>query len=564
MTSFIHRLPISVRLWSIVGLTLIGFAASFVSEISALSSDTMAARQAKVRNVVESAHSLLAHYAKLAADGVLTETQARDAAKAAVAAIRYDGQEYVFINDYDGVMLMNPFSPQLVGKDLSASKDAGGKLFVRAMMDVVRDSGEGMVDYQWTKAGGTEAQPKLSYVKGFGPWRWMVGSGIYVDDVRQAIMHRAIERGAVTAAGILVLVALCWLIGRSLTGPLTRLTVAMNHLAQGQLDTEIPDRDKGAEIGAMVHAMQVFKDNAQAMKRMEAEQAQAQAAAAAERRTMMLRLADDFEASVKDVVAQVGHSASDLQGTAQDMNAAADAASQRSALVAAAAEQASANVQTVAVATEELSASIDEISIQVHRSSTIAEQAVEAAHHTDSIVRGLAAAASRIGQVVGLITDIASQTNLLALNATIEAARAGEAGKGFAVVAGEVKNLANQTAKATDEITSQINDVQLATGEAVKAIGGISKVIAEINEIAGSIAAAVEEQGAATRDISRNTQEAALGTQHVSENVDGVRAAACETGRSAGSLLTQAETLANEAGSLSRAVDSFLGTIRAA
>ena len=222
--------------------------------------------------------------------------------------------------------------------------------------------------------------------------------------------------------------------------------------------------------------------------------------------------ADSFEKDVNSVLGVVSAAARELQNTANSMAATADETLRQSSAVAGAAEQASQNVQTVAAATEELTASIHEISRQVTTSTQICTDAVEEANRTNVMVQGLAEAAGKIGEVVKLINDIASQTNLLALNATIEAARAGEAGKGFAVVAGEVKNLANQTARATDEISAQINAVQTATRDAVGAIQGIGPTIGRISEIAGAIAAAVEEQGAATQEIARNVQEAAQGT----------------------------------------------------
>jgi methyl-accepting chemotaxis protein len=280
--------------------------------------------------------------------------------------------------------------------------------------------------------------------------------------------------------------------------------------------------------------------------------------------TKQLKIADDFEQSVKGVVDAVASAATELQASSQSMSATAEETSRQSTTVAAASEEATANVQTVASAAEELSASVMEISRQVTKSVQIAGAAVEEAKKTDTTVQGLATAAQKIGDVVKLISDIAGQTNLLALNATIEAARAGEAGKGFAVVASEVKNLANQTARATDEITSQIGAIQTATHDAVEAIRSIATTIAEMNQISTAISAAVEEQGATTKEIARNVAQAATGSANVAETISGVSRAASETGSSAGQVLNAAGELSVQAERLRREVDNFLGSVRSA
>ena len=273
--------------------------------------------------------------------------------------------------------------------------------------------------------------------------------------------------------------------------------------------------------------------------------------------------AEMFEREVKGLVASVASSAGQMESTAKTMTATAEETSSQSTTVAAAAEEATVNIQTVAAAAEELSSSITEISRQVAQSAQIAANAMVEADRTNQMVQSLAEAASKIGQVVKLINDIASQTNLLALNATIEAARAGDAGKGFAVVANEVKNLANQTGKATEEIASQISAVQSATRDAVSAIGGIATTIGQINHISGSIAAAVEEQGAATGEIARNVQQAAQGTSEVTETITRVNTAAAQTGDAARQVLGAASTLSRDSAQLETQVDRFVSQIRA-
>jgi len=270
----------------------------------------------------------------------------------------------------------------------------------------------------------------------------------------------------------------------------------------------------------------------------------------------------DFEDAARGMATEEASAASQLERTALALAEAARQAADEAGIARSASEDAGHNIETVAAATEELSASIHEIGRQMTQSTEIAGSAVEEAQRTNVMVQGLAEKAGKIGDVVKLINDIASQTNLLALNATIEAARAGDAGKGFAVVANEVKNLANQTARATDEISAQIAAVQSATRDAVSAIQGIGTTIARINEIAATIAAAVEQQGAATQEIARNVQQAAQSGTSLITNISSVSAATGNIGHAADEVRGAAGGLSRQAGRLTEEVSQFLGRVR--
>ncbi len=377
-------------------------------------------------------------------------------------------------------------------------------------------------------------------------------------EIQQAVTTTLVIAGVAVAVGLVVAFGLAVLIAR----PVVAMTDAMRRLAEGDHSVAIPARNRHDEIGHMAEAVQVFKDNAIEVERLRAEQEAQARRAADDKRQAMNQFADGFESSVKSVVGSVSTASTEMRVNAQSLSTIADETNRQSAAVATAAEQASSNVQTVATAAEELSGSIDEISRKVNQSSTIAGRAVDEADRTNMVVTGLVDAARKIGDVVQLINNIASQTNLLALNATIEAARAGEAGKGFAVVASEVKNLATQTGRATEEISGQIAEMQAAATGAADAIKSIGGTILRINEIITTIAAAVKEQAGATQEIARNVQQAASGTQKVTANIGSVTRAAAETGSLSGKVLSAAECLLRESGSLSHAVDGFIRQVR--
>ena len=394
----------------------------------------------------------------------------------------------------------------------------------------------------------------------FAPWGWVIGTGIYLDDVEATFRKRVLEFGFLVCGVAAFAVMVSFVFAGRLVRPIHQVVADMGRLAEGDTEFAVAGASRRDEVGQMARALDVFRGNEAARQKLQAER-ELEQVARDRRAGAVEHAAGQFDAKVGGVLTIMTRAAHELRDVAHSMADVAEQTSGRSGMVAAAAEEASANVQTVAAAAEQLVASEAEIARLVDHSSSVVGVAANDAQRIESIVSGLNAATREIGNVVELINQITRRTTLLALNATIEAAHAGEAGKGFAIVANEVKNLATQTAAATNEITSQIASVQMAAGEVVRVIFGIGDTIGEINENAGAIAAAVEQQTAASREIAHNVLLASEGTQGVSESIAEVRHGAGRTGATATQVFATANGLLAQCESLAGEVAGFLAEI---
>lgn len=513
MMSRFRQVKVSTRLLVLVVAAVVGMALVAVIGASQVRSTIEQEQQRQARSAVETALGVVAFFGSQETSGVLTREEAQQGAQDALRELRYAGEEYFWINDMNPTMVMHPVKPELDGTDLSENEDPNGKRLFVEFVEVVEADGAGFVDYMWPKPGEEDPQPKISYVAGYEPWGWVVGSGVYVADLDGAFRAELVTLLLWSLPVVLVTVGLSLLVSRSISRPLRAMS---DVLSTGDLSRRLaaPDADgRGNELDRLAVAIDAT-----------------------------LAKVADVVAGVTAASTRLGESANGLSETSQVIAGTAERSTTQTHEVTSAAEEVSSGMDAVAAGAEQMGASIREIAHNATEAARVASTAVSAAESANQTVSRLGESSAEIGNVVKVITAIAAQTNLLALNATIEAARAGEAGRGFAVVASEVKELAQETAKATEDITRRIETIQGDTASAVEALGTVTGIISDINSYQTTIASAVEEQTATTGEMSRSIHgaassgrsiaglvaEAARGSAETRDGVDQIQAAADE------------------------------------
>jgi methyl-accepting chemotaxis protein len=507
-----------------------------------------------VRQLDETAVSIVKSAYARAQSGELTEAAAQKLAKDQLRSLRFGNDDYYYVYDYDGLSVVHGARPEREGKNFYTALDPSGKQIIKEQIDAAR-SGTHLVNVQFPRPGSEVPVPRVSYSIGFDPWHWAISTSVYIDDIDARFAEVAWQFFSIAVIVGLFMMACAYWLSRRITKPLGRLVEFTEQpMSEAPSSAFLGDLKLKDEIGTVARALQVFKEKSAEAERLRAEVDVQKTEAEASRRQALAGMVTTVETETDTAVTGIDSRMTAMTEAAAVMSRSAELVGASSQTVAAASAQALANAQTVASATEQLSSSIREISVQVSNATKATTVAVGRSDHARTTIASLAEAVARVGQVTTLISEIASQTNLLALNATIEAARAGDAGKGFAVVASEVKNLATQTARSTEEINRQINEIQSITQETVRGMDEVSGTVRTIDEIASSIAAAVEEQHAATNEIVRNVTETANGAREVSTRIAEVSDEATRLGDEAGRVHSYAADVTDAVSSLRRVI----------
>lgn len=496
------KIKIRYKLWFVVGFAMVCLATVMLVSSFTLRDSLEHEKKNKTRNLVEATYGVLDYYHQLSLKGALSEKAAQQAAISAIKTMRYDENDYFWINDMGPRMIMHPINPQLDGKDVSDMTDPQGKKFFIDMIDIVKKQGAGFVPYLWPKPGHSKPVRKISYVKGFKPWGWLLGSGIYLDDVDTAFWNEAKTNIIVLSVMITLFGLMAWQISRNIRRPLEEAVTVSNRLADGDLkiDIEVKSRD---EMGQLLGAMKGMTENLKGLALTAATIAKGDltcdAKVLSDRDMLGHSLADMLE-KLRSVVGDVKTAAQNVAAGSQQLSSASQQLSQGTTEQSASAEEASASV-------EELNATIRQNSDNAQQTEKIAlKSSIDAAESGKAVSETLAAMKEIAGKI-SIIEEIARQTNLLALNAAIEAARAGQHGKGFAVVASEVRRLAERSQTAAAEISKlSVSSVEVAE----RAGDMLSKLVPDIQktaELVQEISAASKEQTMGAGQINTAIQQ---------------------------------------------------------
>jgi methyl-accepting chemotaxis protein len=543
MFQYFKTLKIAAKIWILVALLFAGLIGSGVYQLFDRKAELLTEKELKTRHLVETAFTLLSHFQGLEQAGKLSGDEARQQAIAALKALRYEGKEYFWINDLGRPapkMVMHPTVPALDGKVLDDAKFnkatieqdgidgkhipvPGKNLFV-AFIDVVNRAGHGYVMYDWPKpkaGGGVTEQlfPKLSYVKKFEPWGWVVGSGIYIDDVDANFRSQAQKQLVIAAALLAVLGIFSAFMVRSIIAAIDKTANAMHDIAAGEGD--LSRRLAPEAKGSLTYLAEGF--NAFASK---IEQTMVQVnQCSAELSSSASKLSDVAHHTAEGVRRQEDEGRA-VQAAVTQMAAHVQQVAENAAAAVASARQADAEAQGGKAVVDRTVAAIMALADDVRRA--------------DSVISELKVESGDIGSIVEVIREIADQTNLLALNAAIEAARAGEQGRGFAVVADEVRKLAQRTQEATSQIRNKIQTLQQGAESAATVMNAsrdrAQMSVEEANEAGASlerITRAVDEITAQNAQIATAAADQSRMADHITQSLAGISEVAQETAQDA-------------------------------